>query len=75
MRERVIDGQLVDERWRATEKERERELRGSETDVPKLYTTMNMNSLCHIYGIQSDYGIVETVCEKISYIESLNYLQ
>ena len=37
------------ERRRETEKERERdrerERRGSETDVPKLYPTMNMNSL------------------------------
>ena len=40
-------GQLVGERWRETEKERERE-RGSETDVPKLYPTMNMNSLWYI---------------------------
>ena len=31
------------ERRRETEKEREK---GSETDVPKLYPTMNMNSLC-----------------------------
>ena len=31
-------GQLVDERRRETEKERQRERRGSETDVPKLYT-------------------------------------
>ena len=34
-------GQLVGERWRETEKERDRKRRGSETDVP----TMNMNSL------------------------------
>ena len=33
------------EKRRETEKERERERRGSETDVPKLYPTMNMNSL------------------------------
>ena len=39
------------ERRRETEKERERDRekerkrRGSETDVPKLYPTMNMNSL------------------------------
>ena len=42
-------GQLVGERWREIEKkerERDRERRGSETDVPKLYPTMNMNSLC-----------------------------
>ena len=39
----------MDERKRETEKEREieRERRGSETDVPKVYPTMNMNSLCH----------------------------
>ena len=40
-------GKLVGERRRETEKERER--RGSETDVPKLYLTMNMNSLCPVY--------------------------
>ena len=44
-------GQLVGERWRETEKERERdrerERRGNETDVQKLYPTMNMNSLCY----------------------------
>ena len=39
-------GQLVGERWRETEKERERERRGSETDVPKVYPTSNRNSLC-----------------------------
>ena len=41
-------GQLVGERWRETKKEREieRERRGSETDVPKLYPKMNMYSLC-----------------------------
>ena len=37
------------EKRRDTEKERERdrerERRGSDTDVPKLYPTMNMNSL------------------------------
>ena len=38
-------GKFVGERRRDTEKERERERRGSETDVPKLYPTMNMNSL------------------------------
>ena len=38
-------GQLVGERWRETEKKGERERRGSETDVPKLYPTMNMNSV------------------------------
>ena len=48
-------GDFVGERRRETEKEREREIereierererRGSETDVPKLYPTMNMNSL------------------------------
>ena len=40
------------ERRRETEKEREREIererRGSETDVPKLYPTINMNSLCNM---------------------------
>ena len=35
------------ERRRENEKERER--RGSETDVPKLYPTMNMNSLCLVF--------------------------
>ena len=40
-------GEFVGERRRETEKERERDRRrGSETDVPKLYPTMNMNSLC-----------------------------
>ena len=38
-------------------KKREREIereRGSETDVPKLYPTINMNSLCHkVFGILS----------------------
>ena len=34
-------GQLVGERRRETERER----RWSETDVPKSYLTMNMNSL------------------------------
>ena len=38
-------GKLVGERSRETKKEREIE---SETDVPKLYPTMNMNSLCYI---------------------------
>ena len=39
-------GELVDERRWDTEKEREieRDRRGSETDVPKFYPTMNMNS-------------------------------
>ena len=38
----------MDERRRDAEKERERdrERRVSETDVPKLYPTINMNSLC-----------------------------
>ena len=38
-------GELLGERRRETEKERERERMGSETDVPKLYPTVNMNSL------------------------------
>ena len=41
-------GEFVGERWRETEKEkkeRDRERRENETDVPKLYPTMNMNSL------------------------------
>ena len=37
MRERQM-GELVGERRREIEKERQRERRGSETDVPKLYT-------------------------------------
>ena len=32
-------------RLKKRERERKRERRGSETDVPKLYPTMNMNSL------------------------------
>ena len=32
-------GELLGERRRETEKERKRERRGSETDVPKLYPT------------------------------------
>ena len=51
-------GELVDERRRETEKERER--RGSETDVPKLYLTMNMNSLCYI--------IIKKTCDIPIYI-------
>ena len=43
MREREIDGGVRGKRRRETEKKRER--RGSETDVPKLYPIMNMNSL------------------------------
>ena len=35
-------------RLKKRERERERERRGSETDVPKLYPTMNMNSLCSV---------------------------
>ena len=42
-------GDLLGERRRETERERERKIqrerRGGETDVPKLYPTMNMNSL------------------------------
>ena len=34
-------------RLKKKEREIERERRGSETDVPKLYPTMNMNSLCY----------------------------
>ena len=38
-------GESLGERRREPEKERERERRWSETYVPKLYPTMNMNSL------------------------------
>ena len=49
MRERDRWGSLwVREGGRLKKKERER--RGSETDVPKLYPTMNMNSLCWAAG-------------------------
>ena len=46
---------------RETEKEREieRERRGSETDVPKLYPTMNMNSLC--YGTFQTFWISNVI--------------
>ena len=36
---------------RLKKKEREIERWGSETDVPKLYPTMNMNSLCYMYNL------------------------
>ena len=35
-------------RLKKKEGETERERRGSETDVPKLYPTMNVNSLCNV---------------------------
>ena len=39
-------GELLGGRRRETEREREIEReKGSETDVPKMYPTMNMNSL------------------------------
>ena len=47
MREREIDGRWGSYRVRegGRLKKKERERRGSETDVSKLYPTMNMNSL------------------------------
>ena len=41
---------------RLKKRDRERE-KGSETDVPKLYPTMNMNSLCTLepnHGVRLD---------------------
>ena len=43
--EKEIDGGVIGWEKEGDWKERERERRGSETDVPKLYPTMNMNSL------------------------------
>ena len=37
-------------------KKRERERRGSETDVPKLYPTMNMNSLWRVSNQRKKAG-------------------
>ena len=48
----------MDERRRDTERERER--RGSETDVPKLYPTMNVNSLCTEDPIQMNPLVLMT---------------
>ena len=48
---REIDGGVCGwEKEGDWKRERERK-RGSETDVPKLYPTMNMNSLWYIYNI------------------------
>ena len=56
-------GQLVGERWRESEKARERwrERRGCETDVPKLYT----------YNENEHSAILETL--PISYLKFLVY--
>ena len=52
-------GKLVGERRREKERERERERDrergGSETDVPKLYPTMNMNSLCKSHILEGSF--------------------
>ena len=60
-RERDEEGIRERDRWgsywvreggRLKKRKRERERRGSETEVPKLYPTMNMNSLWgHVFRI------------------------
>ena len=55
------------ERRRETEKERERERRGSETGVPKLYPTMNMNSLWIVSVVMNHWIFAYDSCIFVMY--------
>ena len=65
-------GELVGERRRETEKEREieRERKGSETDVPKLYPTMNMNSLWCICMCITTLNLCTVICRGSQFVDA-----